>query len=66
MNQKSVHKANNVVKGGFVNLPIAIAKYIESKGGKIITGSSVAKILIKNDKAKVSHLLMALRYWQSD
>jgi beta-carotene ketolase (CrtO type) len=44
-------KGNNVVKGGFVNLPIAIAKYIESKGGKIVTGSSVAKILIKNGKA---------------
>ena len=42
---------NNVVKGGFVNLPIAIAKYIESKGGKIMTSSSVAKILIKNGKA---------------
>jgi beta-carotene ketolase (CrtO type) len=44
-------KGNNVVKGGFVNLPIAIAKYIESRGGKIMTSSSVAKILIENGKA---------------
>jgi beta-carotene ketolase (CrtO type) len=43
-------KGNNVVKGGFVNLPIAIAKFIESKGRKIMTGSSSAKILIKNGK----------------
>jgi len=44
-------KGNNVVKGGFVNLPIAIAKYIESKGGKIMTSSSVVKILIEDGKA---------------
>ena len=44
-------KGNNVVKGDFVNLPIAIAKYIESKGGKIMTNSSVVKILIEDGKA---------------
>jgi len=48
---KNQYIGNNVVKGGFVNLPIAIAKYIESKGGKIMTGASVTKILIKNGKA---------------
>ena len=44
-------KGNNVVKGDFVNLPIALAKYIESKGGKIMTNSSVVKILIEDGKA---------------
>ena len=36
-------KGNNVVRGGFVNLPIAIAKYIESKGGTIMTNQVLPK-----------------------
>jgi beta-carotene ketolase (CrtO type) len=44
-------KGNNVVRGGFVNLPKALAKYIESRGGAIMTNASVTKILIENDKA---------------
>lgn len=27
---------NNVVKGGFVNLPLALSKYLQSRGGKIL------------------------------
>lgn len=42
---------NNVVKGGFVNLPMALAGYLKSKGGKIMTGSGVRKILIENRRA---------------
>jgi phytoene dehydrogenase-like protein len=44
-------KGNNVVKGGFVNLPNALAKYIESHGGSILTNSRVTKILIENNRA---------------
>lgn len=42
---------NNVVKGGFVNLPMALASYLQSKGGQIMTDSRVAKIVIENGKA---------------
>ncbi|HZD36550.1 MAG TPA: hypothetical protein VE130_15200 [Nitrososphaeraceae archaeon] len=42
---------NNVVKGGFVNLPIALATYLKLKGGEIITSSRVRKILVENGKA---------------
>ena len=44
-------KGNNVVKGGFVNLPLALARFIETKKGDIITNASVTKIIIKNDRA---------------
>jgi beta-carotene ketolase (CrtO type) len=42
---------NNVVKGGFVNLPMALAAYLKSKGGEIITSARVKKILIENGRA---------------
>jgi phytoene dehydrogenase-like protein len=42
---------NNVVRGGFVNLPIALANYLQSKGGQIITSSRVKKIIIENGRA---------------
>lgn len=44
-------KGNNVVRGGFGNLPKALARYIESKGGVIVTNASVTKIIIENTKA---------------
>ena len=44
-------KGNNVVRGGFVNLPLALARFIESKGGDIITNASVTKIIIDNSGA---------------
>ena len=43
-------KGNNVVRGGFVNLPMALARFIESKGGAILTNASVIKIIIENDR----------------
>jgi phytoene dehydrogenase-like protein len=42
---------NNVVKGGFVNLPIALANYLRSKGGQIMTSSRVKKIIVENGRA---------------
>lgn len=42
---------NNVVKGGFVNLPIALANYLQSRGGQIMTSSRVKKIMIENGRA---------------
>jgi beta-carotene ketolase (CrtO type) len=42
---------NNVVKGGFVNLPMALAGYLQSKGGKIMTSSYVKRILIEDSRA---------------
>lgn len=44
-------KGNNVVRGGFVNLPNALARYIEAHGGSIMTNARVTKILIENNKA---------------
>jgi beta-carotene ketolase (CrtO type) len=38
---------NNVVKGGFTNLCLALSKYLQSKGGEIITNTAVTKIIIK-------------------
>ncbi len=38
---------NNVVKGGFTNLCVALSKYLQSKGGEIITNTEVTKIVIK-------------------
>jgi phytoene dehydrogenase-like protein len=42
---------NNLVKGGFVNLPNALAGYLKSNGGKIMTSSGVKRILIENRRA---------------
>ena len=44
---------NNVVKGGFGNLPLALTIYLQSKGGKIITNAAVTKIIIKEGKGAV-------------
>ena len=43
---------HNVVKGGFGNLPLALAKYLESKGGQIMTNSSVKKIIVNKEQGK--------------
>jgi beta-carotene ketolase (CrtO type) len=43
---------NNVVKGGFGNLPQALAKYLESKGGRIMTNAGVEKILIDKEQGR--------------
>jgi phytoene dehydrogenase-like protein len=42
---------NNVVKGGFVNLPMALSNYLQSRGGQIMTNSRVKKIMIENGQA---------------
>jgi phytoene dehydrogenase-like protein len=42
---------NNVVRGGFGNLPHSLAKYLESKEGQVITNLGVEKIIIKNSRA---------------
>jgi beta-carotene ketolase (CrtO type) len=42
---------NNVVKGGFVNLPLALSKYLQSRGGEIITNTGVTKIIIREGRA---------------
>jgi beta-carotene ketolase (CrtO type) len=42
---------NNVVKGGFINLPTALANYLQSKGGQIMTSSRVKKIIVENGRA---------------
>lgn len=36
-----------MVKGGFTNLCLALSKYLQSKGGEIITNTAVTKIIIK-------------------
>jgi len=41
------HGGNNVVRGGFTNLCLALSKYLKSKGGEIITNTAVTKIIIK-------------------
>ncbi len=41
---------NAIVRGGFGNLPLALASYLESKGGKILTSCNVERIII--DKAQ--------------
>jgi phytoene dehydrogenase-like protein len=42
---------NNVVKGGFVNLPLALSKYLQSRGGEIMTNAGVTKIIIRQGRA---------------
>lgn len=42
---------NNVVKGGMHNLPLALARCLESHGGRIRTNASVQKIILENKKA---------------
>ena len=42
---------NNVVRGGFGNLPHSLANYLESKEGQVITNLGVEKIIIKNSRA---------------
>jgi beta-carotene ketolase (CrtO type) len=44
-------EGNNVVKGGFINLPLALVKYLKANGGNIITNSGVEKIIINNGRA---------------
>ncbi|HLN35832.1 MAG TPA: hypothetical protein VK250_11205 [Nitrososphaeraceae archaeon] len=41
-------EGNNVVRGGFINLPLALARYLKTNGGSIITKCGVDKIIIKN------------------
>lgn len=42
---------NNAVKGGFVNLPIALANYLQSKGKQIMTSSRVKRVVVENKRA---------------
>jgi phytoene dehydrogenase-like protein len=42
---------NNIVKGGFINLPKALSKFIKSHGGEIMTSASVKNIIIKDGRA---------------
>jgi beta-carotene ketolase (CrtO type) len=42
---------NRVVKGGMHRLPLALAGYLGSKGGKVRTGASVNKIVVKDGRA---------------
>ncbi len=42
---------NNIVKGGFINLPIALSKYIISHGGEIMTNAAVKNIVVNKGKA---------------
>lgn len=42
---------NNVVRGGFRNLPHSLAKYLESKGGASDYEFGVENIIIKNSRA---------------
>ncbi|HSF00626.1 MAG TPA: NAD(P)/FAD-dependent oxidoreductase [Nitrososphaeraceae archaeon] len=42
---------NNIVKGGFINLPIALSKYIISHGGEIMTNAAVKNIIVNIGKA---------------
>lgn len=44
---------NNVVKGGMVNLPLALARYLRSKGGQIFTSAAVSKILVNKDRKAI-------------
>lgn len=53
---------NNVVKGGFGNLPLALAKYLQSKGGEIMTNASVEKILMSQERA----IGVRLQGWKRD
>jgi beta-carotene ketolase (CrtO type) len=45
------HEGNNVVRGGLINLPLALARYLKTNGGSIITKCGVDKIIIKNGRA---------------
>ncbi len=45
------HEGNNVVRGGLINLPLALARYLKTNGGGIITKCGVDKIIIKNERA---------------
>ena len=42
---------NNIVKGGFINLPIALSKYIISHGGEIMANAAVKNIIVNKGKA---------------
>lgn len=44
-------EGNNVVRGGFINLPLALARYLKANRGNIITKCGVDKIIIKNGRA---------------
>jgi phytoene dehydrogenase-like protein len=49
---------NNVVKGGMVNLPLALSRYLQTSGGRIITGSSVSKIIVNNKDRKAIGVIL--------
>ena len=42
---------NRAVKGGMHHLPLALAGYLRSQGGKIRTGARVSKILVQDGRA---------------
>lgn len=41
-----------IPKGGSIELPKALARYVNDKGGKVLTNSTVTKILVENGEAK--------------
>ena len=45
---------NNVVKGGMINLPLALTRYLQARGGHIATGSGVSRIIINKDRKAVA------------
>ena len=47
---------NNVVKGGMRNLPMALTRFLESRGGEIRTNAQVRHIVVENGKAKAVQL----------
>jgi phytoene dehydrogenase-like protein len=48
---------NNVVKGGMHNLSLALAGFLESRGGRIRTNARAKKILIRNKQAVAVQLI---------
>ncbi len=41
-----------IPRGGSIQLPMALARYVEAKGGKVLTDSPVSKIVIDGGKAR--------------
>lgn len=42
----------SIPKGGSIQLPNALAKYVEAHGGKVLTNSPVTKIIVENGQAR--------------
>ncbi|MFM8319771.1 MAG: phytoene desaturase family protein [Chloroflexota bacterium] len=42
----------SIPKGGTIQMPLALARYIEAHGGKVMTGATVAQFIISNNECK--------------